>query len=158
MNFEYKNFFYETNDEDKYHDYICILSKDPLVRKYVPDIKKYTKKVHGKSLDNNSYFVTDRVYDSVIGYVHIFEREDKDIEFMYAIMGEYRSLGYGKALVKNVSDFLFLNDKELQSISLVISPYNKPSLYIASSNGFIKNGMYYVKERRDKNVCRWGHN
>lgn len=154
MKFEYKNFFYETNDEDKYQNYIGILSEDPLVRRYVPNIKKYTKRVHEKSLGNNSYFVTDRVYDCVIGYVHIFERKDKDIEFMYAIMEEYRSLGYGKALVKNISDFLFLSDKELQSISLVISPYNKPSLCIASSNGFIKNGMYYVKERRDRNVCR----
>ena len=53
----------------------------------------------------------------------------------YAVLKEYRGMGYASDLVREVSSYLFEN-YNIKSIRLDIDPSNKNSILVANSCGF----------------------
>jgi len=126
-----------------------------LVR-YNPDKHKYLKEEFksGNSYSSYIYSIEDRlelsknnnnnIFHSAfviedntnpIGYLYISSLK-KDIVFLeYAILKDYRKMGYGSKIVNEISNYLFINNN-IKSIKLDIDPGNKYSIALALSCGF----------------------
>lgn len=141
------NLFYETNENGKYDGFITSLADDALVKRYLRNIKKYTSKINSDHFYDNSYIVQDKNKECSIGYLHIFPPQREEIEFMYAVARPYRSLGYGKQIVSNTTEWIFSQDLQIQKIVLVIHPSNFPSVAVARANGYsnVDSSIRFVK-------------
>lgn len=99
---------------------------------------------NSNSFLNNGYYILDN--DTLIGYLHIsnFNSEEKSVYLRSAITSTKRNSGYGKRLLKEITNYLFQNYPFIANIRLVIASDNKPSLNIASSCGYtwLKDDIY----------------
>ena len=82
-------------------------------------------------------FITS-LNDELFGYIHIgkFNSEEKAIYLKAAIHKDKRGLGYGKLLLEEITDFIFLNYQEVECIKLKIASDNKASISTAIACGY----------------------
>lgn len=72
--------------------------------------------------------------EEIIGLIRLFDiRENGMIDLQYAVSPEYRGLGYGNLLLKEVTDYLLKNNK---SIRLDINKNNANSIKCALKNSY----------------------
>lgn len=103
--------------------------------------------------------------DIPIGYVFISSRIHDEVFLEYAVLKEYRGIGYGSSIIRETSDYLFQNHN-IKDIRLDIDPSNKNSINAAEACGytldedefasrnytgrmqFVQDSTYYVSKRR----------
>lgn len=148
MQFTFHNLQYDTNDQNKYNDFICELATDKQVKRFMPRIKGLCKKINKNSIYNNSYVVTDIHLDVPIGYVHLYEPNMDEINLLYAVHPDFRGFGYGKNILGNITEYILEKDLNINKIGLIIHFDNLLSSYTALSVGYISNGgICYIKKR-----------
>ena len=91
-------------------------------------------KNNDKSIFHSAFVVVDA--DTPIGYLFISSMINDEVFLEYAILKEYRGMGYASDIVTEISDYLFQN-YNIRSIKLDIDPSNKNSIYVANACGFI---------------------
>ncbi len=122
---------------------------------------------NSKNNNQNIYqsaFVVE-VEDIPIGYLFISSRVRDEVFLEYAVLKEYRGLGYGSTMIRETTDYLFENHN-IRSIRLDIDPSNKNSINTAEACGytldedefasrnylgrmeFVKDSTYYISKRR----------
>lgn len=87
-----------------------------------------------KNIFNTAFVVLDE--EVAIGYLFISSMINDEVFLEYAVLKEFRGMGYGSSIVNDVSDYLFQNFN-IRSVRLDIDPSNKNSLLVANSCGFI---------------------
>jgi len=87
-----------------------------------------------KNICNSAFVVLDK--ETPIGYLFISSIIRDEVFLEYAILKEFRGMGYATRLVNETSEYLFL-EHNIKSIRLDINPSNKKSLLVASSCGFV---------------------
>lgn len=103
-------------------------------------------RVHGLSgltLSTNKYPFLGRAFltslnDHLFGYIHIgnYNKEEKAVYLKVAIHKNNRGLGYGKLLLEEITDYIFLNYEEIESIKLKIERDNLASINTANACGY----------------------
>lgn len=87
-----------------------------------------------KNIFNTAFVVLDE--EIPIGYLFISSMIRDEVFLEYAVLKEFRGIGYGSSIVNDVTNYLFQNFN-IRSIRLDIDPSNKNSLLVANSCGFI---------------------
>ncbi len=148
MKYFFQSFQYETNDENKYNDFIEELVIDSQIKRFIPRIKSLSKKMNQKSIYDNSYIVKDIYSNALIGYVHLFSPSIDEISLVYAVHPDFRGLGYGKGILSSTTEFILKNNININKIELIIHPDNFISACTAVSSGYVKeSGIRYIKKR-----------
>lgn len=86
--------------------------------------------------------------DELFGYIHIgeFNHKEEAVYLKAAIHKDKRGNGYGKLLLEEITNYIFLNYQEVKCIKLKIANDNKASIYTANSCGYIwLVDDYYIK-------------
>lgn len=86
--------------------------------------------------------------DELFGYIHIgeFNPLEKSVYLKAAIHKDKRGNGYGKLLLEEISNYIFLNFQEVECIKLKIANDNKASIYTANSCGYVwLTDDFYIK-------------
>lgn len=91
-------------------------------------------KDNDKSLFQSAFIIEDD--ETPVGYLFISSMINDEVFLEYAILKEFRGMGYASDVVNEVSDYLFHN-YNIRSIKLDIDPSNKNSIYVADACGFI---------------------
>lgn len=102
-------------------------------------------------LNNNDFF--DRgflvsINNEYIGYVHIggLNKEDNSVYLRAAVDKDNRGFGYGKTILKEITEYIFKNYIEIESIKLKIAKDNKASLMTSNACGYEwLNDDFYIK-------------
>ena len=71
-----------------------------------------------------------------IGYLFISSMMRDEVFLEYAVLKEFRGMGYASDMVMEVSNYLFQN-YNIRSIRLDIDPSNEKSILVANSCGFV---------------------
>lgn len=81
--------------------------------------------------------------DEIVGMVRIYSYHEAGyISIQYAVLPDYRKQGYGKLILKELSEFL-LQNKDIRCIEGDIDKTNLGSIKVATSLGFKEeNGKY----------------
>lgn len=95
---------------------------------------------------NKGYLIADQ--DKLIGFIDIgaYEKSDKCVYLRAAIDKNERGKRYGKRSLTEVSNYLFQNYKEIESIRLKIAKDNIASRNTAASSGYklLTDDFYYL--------------
>ncbi|MBQ9072343.1 MAG: GNAT family N-acetyltransferase [Bacilli bacterium] len=80
--------------------------------------------------------------DTYIGYINIgeFNNEEKYVYLRADIDKDIRGAKYGQRLLSEITEYIFINYPQVESIRLKIASDNKPSLKVADSCGFVLAG------------------
>ena len=123
------------NDEYKYIE--DEFEKGSSKSKFISDISKRLRlSCNIDSFFGKAYIVLHNI--EPIGYLYISGIVNDDVYIEYSILNSKRNLGYGTLLVKEITDYIFLN-YNIRQIKLDISLNNQPSINIARKNGFDLN-------------------
>lgn len=76
--------------------------------------------------------------DELIGYVHIgsFNNEEKCVYLRAAVDKDKRGYGYGKTILQEVTEYIFKNYIQVESIRLKIGSDNRSSLMTSNACGY----------------------
>jgi len=91
---------------------------------------------NNRTLFESAFVVLDG--DEDVGYLYISNARDDEVFLEYAILKEFRGMGYASNLINEVSNYLF-EEYNIRSIRLDIDPSNKNSMNVASTCGFIED-------------------
>lgn len=91
-------------------------------------------KNNNKTVFQSAFVILDR--NIPVGYLFISSMMRDEVFLEYAILQEFRRMGYASRVVNEVSNYLFEN-YNIRSIRLDIDPSNKNSILVADSCGFI---------------------
>ena len=122
--------------EEKYKNLKDELEKGISYSKYIHQIGERLEhsRNDNKNIFNTSFVVLDK--EIPVGYLFISSMIRDEVFLEYAVLKEFRGMGYGSSIVSDVTDYLFHNFN-IRSIRLDIDPSNKNSLLVANSCGFI---------------------
>lgn len=93
------------------------------------------------SLFESAFVVLDR--DEEIGYLYISNVKNDEVFLEYAILEEFRGMGYASDLINEISDYLF-EKHNIRSIRLDIDPSNKNSMNVACACNFVEDEEEYA--------------
>jgi len=94
---------------------------------------------------NKAYIIEEN--DDVVGMIRIFKKNfNKEITLQYAVAEDYRNKGYGKKILKEISDY-FMTVKDISCIKLDIDKNNLASIDCAEKVGYEFNNDAYLKNR-----------
>lgn len=120
------------------------------------EFKKYFGEFFLKRIDdiftNSDSLEVDKAYivlenDKIIGMIRIFSYHQLGfLNIQYAVNPEYRNQGYGKKILKEVSNY-FLNNNNIKCISLDIDKNNIGSIKCALDAGYIFEENKYKLRR-----------
>lgn len=95
---------------------------------------------------NKGYLIADQ--DKLVGFIDIgaYDKSDKCVYLRAAIDKNERGKRYGKRSLSEVSNYLFQNYKEIESIRLKIAKDNTASRNTAASSGYkwLIDDFYYL--------------
>ena len=74
--------------------------------------------------------------DVPLGYLYISSNLNDEVFLEYSILKDFRGKGYGKKLLNEISDYLFVNHN-IRSIRADVDPSNKNSMMLLESCGYI---------------------
>ena len=86
--------------------------------------------------------------DDLFGYVHIgeFNPHEEAVYLKAAIHRDKRGTGYGKLLLEEITNYIFVNYQEVKCIKLKIAKDNLASIHTANSCGYIwLTDDFYIK-------------
>lgn len=86
-----------------------------------------------RSIYQSAFVVLDK--DVPIGYLFISNVSKDEVFLEYAVLKDFRRMGYASRIVREISDYLFQNHN-IRSIRLDIDPSNRNSILVANSCGF----------------------
>ena len=139
-------------------------------------LTRYSEEKHKRLKENfeSGESHSDFIYQSAfvvedlgvpVGYLFISNRIRDEVFLEYAVLKEYRGMGYGSDIVRQTTDYLFQNHN-IKDIRLDIDPSNKNSINTAEACGytldedefasrnytgrmqFVQDSTYYVSKRR----------
>ena len=93
-----------------------------------------SSKDNDKNIYQKAFIILDE--NTPIGYLFISSMINDEVFLEYAILKEFRGMGYASDIVREVTQYLFEN-YNLKSIRLDIDPSNKNSILVANACGFI---------------------
>lgn len=120
-------------------------------------------KNNNRSIYQSAFVVED--LGVPVGYLFISNRIRDEVFLEYAVLKQYRGMGYGSDIVRQTTDYLFQNHN-IKDIRLDIDPSNKNSINTAEACGytldedefasrnytgrmqFVQDSTYYVSKRR----------
>ena len=106
---------------------------------------------------NHSFLVSHN--NEFIGYVNIgeFNNDEKSVYLRAAVDKEKRGFGYGKTILEEITEYIFKNYPQVESIRLKIAGDNKASLMTANACGYkwLENDFYikynpYIEDKKIK--------
>jgi len=143
------NIFDKTSKQEL--EFIRKLCKDETISKWFQGIMVGLTNNSKKEFFNHSFLVTHN--KDLIGYINIgsYNEEEACVYLRAAIDKEKRGFSYGKMLLTEITNYIFKNYNNIESIRLKIEKENKVSLNTAISCGYewlkddyyIKNNPYY---------------
>lgn len=92
-----------------------------------------SSKDNDKSIYQSAFVVEDKAVP--VGYLFISNMIRDEVFLEYAVLKNFRRMGYGSRIINETSDYLFQNHN-IRSIRLDIDPSNKNSVLVADSCGF----------------------
>lgn len=102
--------------------------------------------VPSKELETNKAYIIEEA-DNVLGMIRIFKKTfNGELTLQYAVSKEYRNQGYGKKILKEISNY-FINNKDISCIKLNIDKNNLGSIECAKKVGYENSNDTYVKYR-----------
>lgn len=149
------NFVYNRDNLENLY-FLKKLTKDKEVKKRFQGLSNIL------SNKNNNFFgqgfiVKDK--EKYIGYIHIGDINYKEncVYLISAIDKDLRGISYGKTLLNEITEYIFINYPNITNIRLKIDSDNKPSLKAADSCGykwlerdFYKKDNPYIKLDKPK--------
>lgn len=127
-------------------EFVKSLFHDEGIRKWVNGISNVLSDNYDKNFFDSGFIV--KKSDEYIGYIGIgnFNQEEKCVYLRAGISKEKTGHGYGKMLLNEITEHIFSNYDEVESIKLKINSANIPSLMTANSCGYkFLNDDFYVK-------------
>ena len=136
-----------TFDKDNREDleFIKRMCQDETIRSRFQGIMR------GLSNEKKSFFDTGFLVKhdkDLIGYIHIgnFNELDHCVYLRSAVDKDKRGLSYGKTILSEITEYIFQNYPQVESIRLKIAIDNKPSLMTANSCGYLwLEDDFYIK-------------
>lgn len=132
------------NKEDL--EFVKKLFHDENIKKWVNGISNILSEDRNRDFFGSGFIVKN--VDEYIGYVGIgnFNKEEKCVYLRAGISKDKTGHGYGKRLLNEITEYMFSNFSDLESIRLKINSENIPSLMTANSCGYrFLYGDFYVK-------------
>lgn len=120
-------------------------------------------KDNDRSIYQSAFVVEDA--NISVGYLFVSSIIRDEVFLEYAVLKDFRRMGYAKRIVNEIAEYLFKNHN-IRSIRLDIDPSNKNSVLVANTCGFtldeeeyesrnftgrmqfIKESDYYISKRR----------
>lgn len=103
------------------------------------------------SLKNpNSHFIAALNYNSVVGYAGMYKIIDEGYMYNVAVRKQFRRMGIGESLIKNLLDYSIEN--KLKFISLEVRISNKHAVLLYEKLGFKvlgKRKNFYLNPKED---------
>jgi len=127
-------------------EFIKKLCKDETIQKRFQGITVGLLNNNKNDFFNHGFLVTHN--NEYIGYVHIgnYDEINHCIYLRAAIDSEKRGHAYGKTLLAEITEYVFENYHQIESIRLKIAHDNKPSLNTANSCGYKwLEDYFYIK-------------
>jgi RimJ/RimL family protein N-acetyltransferase len=114
------------------------LTKDKTILARFQGIAKNLLHRYDNSFFGNSFFVSCRNTEKLIGFVNVgnYNIEEQCVYLRYAIDINVRGQGYGKLLLNEVTNFIFSNYDNVKTTRLKIASDNKESIGTANSSGY----------------------
>ncbi len=137
--------------ENKEHlEFVMELLHDESIKKRFQGIFRSLNNMSDEIYDNG-YLINDG--KELVGYIDIGAlNEDGTIYLKEAVSSKYRGMNYGSRILKEVTNFLFMNVDELDRIILRIADDNISSLKTADSCGYrwLEKDYYYKDNSRER--------
>lgn len=148
---------YDKNNEEQNAFLNCIVEQNKK-ENYVPNIGPRIKKGANRNFFQTGYFVLHQ--ENLIGYVWLGGIKEDTVYLEYFIEQSHRKQGYGRALLENVSNYVFAH-YNIESIYLDIDKSNLASMKTAEASGyqleeydsqtgkmlFVKDNLNYIERR-----------
>ena len=123
-------------------EFIRKLCKDETIKSRFQGI--FTGLLNDKDFFNRGFLVTHN--DNLIGYLHIgaFNNEERCVYLRAAVDENSRGFGYGKTILEEITEYIFKNYSQVESIRLKIASDNRASLMTANACGYkwLENDFY----------------
>lgn len=128
---------FDKNNE-KHISFLKSLIKDKTILARFQGIAQNLLHNFGDEFFNRSFFLATKGSETLIGFINIgiYNNHEKSVYLRYAIDNNERGKGYGKLLLRDVTNFIFNNFAEVETIRLKIVSDNKASIGTASSCGY----------------------
>ena len=147
---ELNNFTLEEYDKTNKDHYSTIikLGNDLTLQSYLGDMQFFIDNLMENRIRNNF----DQIYiiyrkDTPLGFISLSDMHN-EVEVCYGILSEFRMKGIATAVLKEFSNYLFKNNKNLRDLFLFINKENKASIQVARKSGFTKiNSIKYILGR-----------
>lgn len=165
MNIELKSLLLTRYSEDKHKSLKDELETGNSHSDYIHQIGE---RLEGSKDETNSIYQSAFVVEDLgkpVGYLFISSMVRDEVFLEYAVLKEFRGMGYGSDIIRETTDYLFQNHN-IRSIRLDIDPSNQSSINAAEACGysvdeeefasrnftgrmqFVKDSEYYVSKRR----------
>lgn len=132
--------------ENKEHlEFLKKLIHDESIKKWFNGICSGLISNPNNEFFGHSFFVKDN--EDLVGYVNIgdFNTNEKSVYLRSAVEKNKRGKNYGKTILADITDYIFDNFNEVESIRLKIDRENKASLMTANACGYLwlTDDFYY---------------
>ena len=132
--------------ENKEHlEFLKKLIHDESIKKWFNGICSGLINNPNNEFFGHSFFVKDN--EDLVGYVNIgdFNTNEKSVYLRSAVEKNKRGKNYGKTILSDITDYIFDNFNEVESIRLKIDRENKASLMTANACGYLwlTDDFYY---------------
>lgn len=146
MNIEFDNLKL-TRYSDEYNYIKDELENGISKSSYIHDIGKRLEASKNKeNIFDSAFIVSDD--DNSVGYLFISNSRNDEVFLEYALLKDFRGMGYARELVENVTNYLF-DEHNIRSIRLDIDPSNEASMNVAEACGFVEDEEEYAS----RNYC-----
>lgn len=125
-------------DNENHISFLKSLIKDKTLLARFQGITGNLLHSHSNEFFNRSFFVSLKDSLKLIGFISIgnYDIHEKCVYLKAAIDINERGKGYGKELLSEVTNFIFNNYNQVETIRVKIANDNKASLGIASACGY----------------------
>lgn len=102
-----------------------------------------------ENIFQSAFVVLDK--DIPIGYLYISSNEHDEVFLECSLLKQFRNMGYGKRLLNEVGDYLFINHN-IRCIKGDVDPSNKNSQMMLESCGYLFDEEDYEKRNYTGNM------
>ncbi len=135
------------NPKNKEHRSFIKEMRDFQGRKGMFDIKYEIKRIENNKNIGTSYFIKKE--DKHIGYLYLSDhniaQDEKEIVLSMLISKKMRGMGYGKIVLKSVSEYL-LNEDSIGRITVYVKDKNQASKKMVEACDFFKGPVQSVEK------------
>lgn len=126
---------FDKNNSEHLH-FLKTLIKDESITERFQGIFSSLIHNNNNNLYDKGFFISNN--QKLIGYIHIgnYNKDERSLYLRIAIASYKRGEGLGKRSLKEITDYIFENTKEVENLRLKIAKDNKASINTAQAAGY----------------------